>query len=282
MLRHHTGEIMNVLEALELPARPGGQVPTDVRDRRLTYHYLVAVDIERFSKLNAFEQLVAQADLELALDQAARRTALDRTAWHRQPAGDGELAVLPLDTDGLHLVADYPVELARSLAEINTRRYPAGRLRLRMAIHHGTLAEGFFGAVGEAPILVSRLLDSDELRRELTDHPESDLALAVSSSLYSEVIETRLGGLDPAEFDPISVSAKGRDYLAYVHRAIVARSDDETAGHGLTPIPPSGWTSGNGTIGATSGRHCGQGTRPGSTSRVPSKNRLIWSAFRSR
>jgi class 3 adenylate cyclase len=185
---------------------------------RLSYHFVVAVDIEGFSRLSTLEQLHIQSDLERVLDAAAMRAGLDRKSWYRQVGGDGELAVLPRDTDSLRLVAHYPRELGYALAQINNERHPAPRVRIRVAMHHGTLVEGIFGPAGQAPIVVSRLLDSDALRQELAQYPEFDLALAVSASLYTEIIETQLGGLNPAEYRRLRICIKGVEYDAYMHR----------------------------------------------------------------
>jgi hypothetical protein len=204
----------------------------------LTYHFVIAVDVAGFSKVNAAEQLRIQTDLGRTLNTAATRAGLDREGWYRQVGGDGELAVLPADTDGLQLVDAYPRELGDALAKLNRNRNP--RLRLRMAIHHGSLVEGIFGPVGQAPILVSRLLDSDALRRELARQVECDYVLAVSAEIYANVIGTHLGGLDPAEFTPIQACVKDVAYPAYIfsgHRSdqmssfSVAIASSELKGH---------------------------------------------------
>ena len=185
----------------------------------LRFHYVLAVDVQGFSRLSTRDQVAVQIQLSGALDEAARRAGLDRRTWHRQVAGDGELVVLPTDTDGLRLVADFPRGLSRALARVNAERYPAKPIRVRVAIHHGTLAPGCLGPVGRAPVVVSRLLDSGLLRRELVQRPEADLVLIVSASLYADVVETELGGLDPAEFERVTVRAKKASYPAYIHRA---------------------------------------------------------------
>lgn len=182
----------------------------------LAYRYLAAVDIEGFSKLNALEQMETQADLGWVLDFAADRADLCRAMWHRQVRGDGELAILPADTDGPRLIADYPRELAGALGAVNKER--RRRLRIRVAMHHGTLAQGQFGAVGQGPIVVSRLLDSDELRKYLAQRAELDVALIVSACLFHDVIETRFHRLEPAEFTRTDVRVKGTSYPAYIHR----------------------------------------------------------------
>jgi class 3 adenylate cyclase len=181
----------------------------------LAYRYLTAVDVEGFSCLNALDQLQLLNDLGQVLDIAATRVSLDRALWQVQERGDGELAVLPPDTDGPRLIADYPRELADALSEVNSER--RSRLRIRMAIHHGTLVQSRFGPVGQGPIVVSRLLDSDELRKYLAQRAELDVVLIVSASLYSDVIETRLHHLDPAQFARADVLVKGRSYPAYIH-----------------------------------------------------------------
>jgi len=181
----------------------------------LAYRYLAAVDIEGFSSLHTSDQVRMQDDLGQVLDIAATRVGLDRALWQVEERGDGELAVLPADTDGPRLIADYPRELTDALSEINSGRRI--RLRIRVAMHHGTLVQGRFGPAGKGPIVVSRLLDSDELRQYLTQRTELDLVVIVSASLHDDVIETRLHNLDPAQFARTDVLVKGRSYPAYIH-----------------------------------------------------------------
>jgi len=195
---------------------------------RLTYRYLTAVDIEGFSSQHTLAQVLMQADLGWVLDTAANRAHLDRARWHLQERGDGELAVLPSDTDGPRLIADYPREVERALSELNDDR--RRRIRIRIAMHHGTLVQGRrFGPAGQGPVVVSRLLESDELRKYLAQRPELDLVLIVSASLYHDVIETRLHRLDPAEFTPIDIYVKGGSYPAYIYYANHPVSATETA-----------------------------------------------------
>ncbi|MFG2000448.1 hypothetical protein ACGFNU_15000 [Spirillospora sp. NPDC048911] len=191
----------------------------------LDYRYVLAIDVESFSTLSARDQATVQQDLHRLLNQAAERAGLDRKRWQRQPGGDGELAVLPLGTNGLDLVADFPRELARALAESNSQRPRDSRIRLRVAIHHGTLAPGCLGPVGQAPIVVSRLLDAALLRQALTRRPNEELVLIISAGLYEDVIETRFCGLDPADFDAVDVRAKGVSYAAYIYSGCAFNSD---------------------------------------------------------
>ena len=182
-----------------------------------------------------------QDDLGSALDVAASRVGLDRESWQVQERGDGELAVLPPDTDGPRLIADYPRELADALGEVNSER--RRRLRIRMAMHHGTLVQGRFGPAGQGPVVVSRLLESDELRNCIAQRADLDLVLIVSASLYEDVIETRLCHLDPAQFTRTNALVKGRSYPAYINFAsrsssAVVQEDVSWAPAGRRPREP--------------------------------------------
>jgi hypothetical protein len=66
--------------------------------------------------------------------------------------------------------------------------------------------------------VVSRLLDAKPLRRLLADQQDRDLALIVSQSLYQDVVRTGFCSLDPEEFQPVRVNAKGVQYHGFVRR----------------------------------------------------------------
>lgn len=87
-----------------------------------------------------------------------------------------------------------------------------------MAIHHGAVSPGRFGPVGPAPILITRLLDANVVRRQLRSQPGRDLALVVSAAVYDEVIRTRFHGLRPEAFGRVVVQAKRLAYVGYLYR----------------------------------------------------------------
>lgn len=195
-----------------IPAR--GKTHTPGLDS-LQFRFLVAVDIAGFSRRHAAEQARAQDDLEMAMAQAARSAGLERERWYRQPRGDGELAVLPQGAKGLSLVADYPRNLASSVADAN-RADHGPRLRLRLAIHHGAVAPGRFGPVGPALVAISRLVDAEVARQQLRQRDDLDIALVVSATVYDEVIQSRLHDLDPEAFRRVLIRAKGIPYVGYL------------------------------------------------------------------
>jgi hypothetical protein len=212
--------------------KPGGGIPTLGKSRthdvkRLEFRFLVAIDVEGFSQRGAAEQAQAQDDLERAVARAALEAGLGRQRWYRQPSGDGELAVLPGGTDGLSLVSDYPRRLAGTVAAVNRDRASGPRLRVRMAIHHGAVAPGRFGygPVGNAPTVISRLLDAEIVRQQLRQHSNLDIALVVSATVYDEVIQSRLHGLHPEAFHRTIVRAKGKSYIGYVYQSIISQNN---------------------------------------------------------
>jgi hypothetical protein len=197
--------------------------PSGVSDGRfigggLAFRFLVAVDAEGFSRCCAAEQAIIQYDLARALSIAAEALGMNRDHWNCQPRGDGELAELPLNIDGLSLVANFPRQLASVISETNAARVAGPRLRVRMGIHHGAVYPGPFGSVGPAPVLVTRLIDAGVVRQQLRGQPDRDLALIVSAAVHSEVIQSRFHGLTPEAFNRVAVQAKGLAYVGYLYQ----------------------------------------------------------------
>jgi hypothetical protein len=170
-------------------------------------------------------QFQAQAGLRRALEEAASRSGLRRELWHKQVRGDGELAVLPPDVDVPKVVGTFVHQLETALADLNDASVERPPLRLRLAMHYGTLAPGPFGPIGDAPIVVSRLLDAAPLRRRLAEGRDGDLGLVVSDSLYGDVVTTGFCALGPDDFEPIQVTAKGIRYRGHVRHARVVSAD---------------------------------------------------------
>src|SRR5436190_17446805 len=219
--------------------------PTVIPIGELVYGLVIAVDIQSFSRLDTLDQSLAQEQLRDVLDLAAQKSGLDRESWYRQPRGDGELAVLPSDTDVAWVVARFTDQLVDALRGL---RSGADRsdltLRLRVSMHYGTLTAGHFGPVGDAPIVASRLLDSPMVRRTLSTETAVDLVLVISERLYHDVVRTRFHGLAADRFRPMRMSLTGVPYVGHV-----------CAGTPLTP-GDTGDTGDTGD-GWTGGRHAG-------------------------
>jgi class 3 adenylate cyclase len=186
-------------------------------DGRLVYRLVLVVDIEGYRKRTAQGQQRAQDELCRVLDSAANRASPNRSHWDRQVRGDGELAILPHDVDIPRFIGDFTREMTSALAEINRGRETGQRLRVRLALHYGTLAAGSLGPAGDAPVVASQLVDMDAGRRFLDAHPERDIAVIVSSSLYGDVVSTGFCSLNPADFEVIRDVIKGVSYHGFIY-----------------------------------------------------------------
>ena len=235
---------MRPAAARRITAVPGGcgikghaGAPVEGPGGQLGYRLILAVDVEGYSTRSARDQLQAQRDLVDVLDAAAAGSGLDRRRWHRQVTGDGELAVLPGHADVARAVGLFPGWLRGMLTDLNAACRPGPRLRVRLALHHGTLIAGPFGPAGDAPIVASRLLDARPLRQFLARHPGDDLALAVSGSLFRDVVRTGFCRLDPAAFDPMRITAKGITYHGYLHHGTASGHAASASGQHGSPDP---------------------------------------------
>jgi hypothetical protein len=201
----------------DVMARSRSGIPRTLGHGTLSFRFLVAVDVAGFSQRCAAEQARVQDDLDSVMMQAAASVGLDRERWYRQPRGDGDLAVLPQDVDGLSLVADYPRKLASKIADLNLAD-SGSRLRVRLAIHHGAVTPGRFGPVGSALVAISRLVDAEATKQQLRQRSDLDIALIVSASVYDEVIQSRLHNLDPEAFRRVIIRAKDISYVGYLYQ----------------------------------------------------------------
>lgn len=122
---------------------------------------------------------------------------------YRQPAGSGEVILLPVGIDEPRVVTLIVTWLARSLSEANTGR-DGPRVRLRIAMHEGItkLVAGVFE--GPAVRHVRRLVKAGPLRAALASQPGANVAVLLSDRIHAD-----LGGFDeclpPEEFTEVEV-----------------------------------------------------------------------------
>ncbi|RAY13661.1 hypothetical protein DPM19_18510 [Actinomadura craniellae] len=194
----------------------------------LIYRLLMAVDVENHPDREVREQLQVHEDLSAVLDAAAEQVGLDRPRWEKQKRGDGELAILPEEV-GVAVVGDFVSALEERIAEINAARPVRPWLRIRLAIHHGTLTPGPFGPAGDAPIVISRLLAAPPVHRLLREREDLDVALVVSSTIYRNVIKTGFCSLDPRHFAPMQTTIKRVQYHGFTYRPPLRKSKGTTS-----------------------------------------------------
>ncbi|ASU81592.1 hypothetical protein CDO52_01200 [Nocardiopsis gilva YIM 90087] len=144
------------------------------------------------------------------------RSGLKRASWEVNSTGDGELAVLPADTPEPVVVETCVRELAAALRRYNHDLVPEARLRLRLAIHHGTAVASPHGYRGKGIVAVARLVDSDVLRRALASSG-ADLAVIVSQPVFLDTVMQRHTGLEVTDFRCVRVVSKEFAEDAWIH-----------------------------------------------------------------
>jgi hypothetical protein len=146
----------------------------------------IAVDAEHYSSLDRSEQNTLQRNFVTVMAAARQAAGLDPNLIHSQPAGDGELALLPPGIDETDVIARFIRGLRDAL---HARNHSTGRrLRLRVAMHTGLTELAANGYAGRAVVTAARMCESPQLKRHLAGHPHADLVLALSQSLFEDHI----------------------------------------------------------------------------------------------
>ncbi|KUN99362.1 hypothetical protein [Streptomyces caeruleatus] len=171
---------------------------------------LLAVDAKGYGGVDAETQRQFQQAIVGLLDSAAAKAGLDRAAWETQEGGDSLFAVLPADTSEPALVDDFMRALDAGLRAFNFNLGEGRRpwLRLRAVVHFGAVALGANGFVGRAPVETGRILDCAPLRAALDTAPYACLAVALSSTVFHEVVEEGYTTIPPEEFRRVDVEKK--------------------------------------------------------------------------
>ncbi|MFB7255366.1 hypothetical protein [Streptomyces nojiriensis] len=234
-----------------------------VFDRRL----LLAVDARGYGSADTARQREIQTVLPRLLSESAEAAGLDRASWVRQAAGDSEFAVLPAGSDEQALVEPFMRRLDAGLRAHNRDRVPGARLALRAAVHFGPASEAPNGFVGPGPVEVSRILESDPLRRALAAAPDAALAVALTAPVFTELVAQGYTNFRPEEFREVVVEKKeyrGRAWL-WVSGYDVHTLDLGDSGTGSRSASDSGFGSGSGD-----GSGDGSGSSDSSGSRTDS------------
>lgn len=150
-------------------------------------------------------------DVSGVLAPAADRAGLHRDAWHVQPAGNGELAVLPAAEPFVRVVDNFLRELDAGLAEYDRHRPAPARLRLRVAVHFGVAIPATQGYAGTGVVAIGRVLDSPPLCRALDAAPEARLAAALTARVFENTVVPGRTSLEARSFRHVGIGC--RDHI---------------------------------------------------------------------
>jgi hypothetical protein len=171
-------------------------------------HLLVSVDAVGYGRGNDQDHFAMQSGIKTVLHDAAVAAKLDRGRWVRQKAGDGELAILPLDEPEPLVVDAYARQVDLQLSSYNASRPAEHRIRLRMAVHFGAAMPAENGYAGQGVVAVSRLVDSPPVRDALTSAPDATLVLALTRQVFDDVVRQGHVSFSAADFTRVLVQVK--------------------------------------------------------------------------
>lgn len=181
---------------------PAVQRPTS-RANRLGF----VVDVVSYGQRDAPAQVRIQDRLQALLravvaDMGDGFDEVDRDSG----AGDGTVVLPPTGGDPTDLLPALLRSVAARLASDNAASQD--RIRLRMAVGTGVVARGCNGFTGPLVVNISRLVDSEPLRRAVADHPEADLVVLVLDMLNWEVVAPGYVPLVADRFELVDVAMK--------------------------------------------------------------------------
>ena len=193
---------------------------------------ILAVDIQGFGRLDRSNPTRARmrAGLHRILGNAMTAAGIDSKHIAQTEYGDGVVVLLDPQVSKARLLHPLLPRLVSGLTRYNRTAPDTARLRLRVVMHAGELLRDDHGITGEDLILAFRLLDADMVRTHLTQ-AGTDLVLVVSDVIYQGIVKHGYGGIDPARFQPVWISAKETSSRAWLH---IPGTDQ-----GRAPVPPA-------------------------------------------
>jgi hypothetical protein len=159
------------------------------------------VDVVSYGERSAPEQEHLQMRLQTLLHDVVADLGGDLDEVdHDSGTGDGLVVFLPTGADPAHLLPDVLRAMAARLTADNERW--RDRIRLRVAVGSGVVDHGSNGLSGPLAVNISRLVDSEPLRRAVREHPEADLVVLVLDTLCRDAV---VPGYAPLSVDRIQL-----------------------------------------------------------------------------
>lgn len=185
---------------------------TDVAEAR--YELVISVDARRSGEYDDIEKTRMRARIYRVLETAFTHTKVARDSLHLEDRGDGVLVSVSGQVPVSRLLGLWIVEVHEKLRDENRAlRVPLG---LRVGMHVGPVRHDDRGIAGRAVDLACRLADST-VARQLLDAERADLVLAVSGSLYEDVVSGGGKFIEPARYSAARLELKEGPVTAWFH-----------------------------------------------------------------
>lgn len=202
------------------------------------YELVISVDARGSGQYSDAEKPLMRRHVYEVLETAFAQAGVGRNAVHLEDRGDGVLISVPGRIAVARLLGLWMTELHEKLRLDNRReRRPLG---LRVAMHVGPVRHDSEGICGDAVNLACGLADSS-VARDLLEREQADLVLAVSDSLYREVVAPGGKFIDPDRFAPARITLKGGEATAWFQLpGRPAPALGKQSAPGMSPATPSG------------------------------------------
>ncbi|MFY1659700.1 CATRA conflict system CASPASE/TPR repeat-associated protein [Micromonospora sp. WMMD1274] len=194
--------------------KPAEPEPT-ATESRVEHRVAFGIDVVSYSSRSVPVQKAVQDRLAGMVERVLTGVGLAVHQTDRQNSGDGMMVVLPASVPS-HIAL--PKLLGGWLAVLadDNAAHPEDRIRVRLSIGSGLFTAAATGFAGLAIIEIGRVLDSQELRRAVAEHPDVDVVAGIGDRLYQDVVASGYPDLEPDDFQPLHVTVKsyrGRVWL---------------------------------------------------------------------
>lgn len=176
---------------------------------------IVIVDIEHYSARPDPVQADLRNDLYALMRDAVSAAGLSGETVIPADRGDAIMLFFPTASP-VNLLGALVTQIDAALRLRNERSSELYRMRLRMTVHGGLIAQDENGWVGSAINDAARLIDAPPVRRGLIDHADAALSVIVGEEMYRMVIATGHRSLAAAEWTPAQAVVKDFDRPAWV------------------------------------------------------------------
>lgn len=174
---------------------------------------VVCADTCGSGQMNMAAKRQTRAGMYEAFAKAFASVGVNPGEVHQEDRGDGILAALAPGVPSSLMVGGWLGTLYESLREHNT--VSATRLRMRVAMHMGPVADDGKGLVGKAVDVTCRLCDSDAAKGTIARANGCDLLHVVSDWLYVNVVAEGGRYIEPDHYRRLRVGNKETDELAW-------------------------------------------------------------------
>jgi hypothetical protein len=181
------------------------------------FHTIIAAQVAAPSRRNEVTTARLTRELHQVLTATLEAQGVDPSHLHQIDQGDSVFYLMPAEFAPRAAIDPLVRDLGTELRMHRETSSPAHRLRLQVAVNTGMLHHEPSGAYSGTPLVeCARLLDAAVGREMLTEHPEADLVLLLTDTVYRDVVASG-SSLSPGVFQPIEFSTKETRRTAWAY-----------------------------------------------------------------